>query len=152
MKTLLEKEGILRPSDSKSHIIYEFQLERESKRLNIFFSYSPKFLDDREKARDLIVKNLSAYMDECPEKAVDSWEEYLPLKNLVTLSFDDPSGFRGAAHRHPSTQSLFITPECASPGLLPGTLNIGKWRVVVSAHAVVTEVCSYQLRIWEGDK
>ena len=53
---------------------------------------------------------------------------YLPVYNLVTLSLDDPAGYRGAAHRRATEQCHRLTAESASPGFLPGELRPGQWQ------------------------
>lgn len=74
-------------------------------------------------------------------------EKFLPLKNLVTLSLDDPDGYRGAAHRQAPTQEHRIAKDFASPGFYPGVIKPGSWRVVVNVHALITESCIGNLEI-----
>lgn len=71
---------------------------------------------------------------------------------IKSSSIDGPNGFRGAAHRHLPDQVLFITEDSASPGLLAGKLDKGKWKITISTHAVVTDVCNYRLFITEEEE
>jgi hypothetical protein len=150
METFLYKEGRLTPYDSKKHITYKFNPGSNVKKLNIMFSYEPKVLTDMDKAREIIEKCLLKYADKGGLEPADGWEAYLPVQNLITISLDDPEGFRGAAHRHPPEQVLYLSEDSASPGFIKGELKSGEWSVTISTHAVVTDVCSYKLLI-EGE-
>lgn len=149
MKTYIETQGTLTPTSSKTHIIFTFDILEDIKKLNIEFSYDPKFLDDLDASKKIIEESLHLYYED--GKYEGKWEEYLPLKNLLTLSIDDPKGFRGAVHNHPNKQYLYLSEEQASLGCIAGKLHKGHWEVTLSIHAVVTENCTYNLHIWEGE-
>ncbi len=152
MNTLHLTEGTLTPSCSKSHISYVFNIDDNVSKLNIDFSYNPKFLDDIEMSQQIINTCLSEYCKDNEAEYKESWEEYLPIKNLLTLSIDDPHGFRGAAHRHPNNQKITISKEDATSGFIQGDIIPGSWTVTISVHVVVTETCNYKLHIWEGGR
>jgi hypothetical protein len=145
----LNISGQVTPLCARSHISYRFAVLRPAVRLVVRFRYSPKELDSRDRARILIEESLEHYM--LPgqlETAKSNWEAYLPLKNLLTLSVDDPQGHRGSAHRHDPEQLLYLAETEASPGLEPGLIRPGMWAVTLSLHAVVTETCDYELQVW----
>lgn len=60
------------------------------------------------------------------------------LKNHLTLSVEDPTGFRGAGHRHGDDHRVTLSAQSATPGYLPGPLLAGQWRVTVHSHAVLS--------------
>jgi len=60
---------------------------------------------------------------------------------------DDPRGYRGAAHRHTPEQEHRLRNADASPGFWPGPIHAGRWRITVSVHAVVTDLCTYELLV-----
>lgn len=153
MNTLICVEGNLTPSCSKSHISYTFNLKNECNRLNIDFSYEPKKLNDIDKSRELIQEGICNFVqdEQEREKLMSSWETYLPVLNLLTVSIDDSLKFRGCVHRHSPEQHLFIMEKLASDGLIPGKPGPGQWTVTISVHAVVTEFCKYRLHVWEGE-
>ena len=71
-------------------------------------------------------------------------------QNLKAL--DDKNGFRGCAHRPNQVQSHMISEEMASPGFIKGTIPKGIFRVIISVHDLVTEECTYKIKIVErGD-
>ncbi|MDF2959587.1 MAG: hypothetical protein K0S39_1322 [Paenibacillus sp.] len=151
MKTLLKAEGTVTPSCSKSHITYTLHLHRECRELHVEFAYEPKKLDDEMKAQELIMEGLNQYIqDEHRKSYEDSWRDFLPLQNLLTLSFDDENGFRGAGHRHDPVQHLIISEADASPGLVPGVFPRGQVSIMINIHCVVTELCRYRMHVWEG--
>lgn len=152
-KTLLKVEGIVTPYASKSHIVYIFYLPQGSSRLNIDFSYEPKNLEDPDAAKEIISKELGNFiLAEEQQEYLENWDLFLPLKNLLTLSFDDTSGYRGCAHRHDSVQHLIISEQDASPGLIAGLIPAGMFHITLSVHAVITNTCHYCLKVWEGDE
>ena len=148
MRILMEAQGTLTPVMSKTQVVYAFPLPEGLAGLTIHFRYSPKLLEDTERAEELIRQSAPRYMEE-PQlsRYLERWENALPLSNLLTLSLDDPSGFRGAAHRHSPEQSHRIGRTEASPGFLPGPAAAGIWQITISAHAVVTEDCGYSLKV-----
>ncbi|WP_025693156.1 hypothetical protein [Paenibacillus zanthoxyli] len=149
MMMLLNVAGQLDPSDSKRHITYGFQLDQPAAVMRIRFAYWPKLLEDDGQAMEFIMESIDSYVAPEHQGPIrEGWRRYLPLKNLITLSMDDPNGYRGACHRHDAEQSLFLSEQEASEGLMPGKLALGEWNVMLSAHAVVTERCSYDLSIW----
>lgn len=153
MEPLLQAEGTITPHCSKSHITYIFYLPKQSSKINIQFNYEPKCLEDRQTAKEIIGKELRNFIldEECSDYA-ENWEIFLPLNNLITLSVDDASGFRGCVHRHDHTQQLILSEHEASPGLMPGLIPAGLVRITLSIHAIVTSACHYDLKVWEGDE
>lgn len=147
-RLVLDAEGRVQPVCSKTHIAYSFHLDKPGGKLWIDFAYEPKNLEDREQSRALIAAGVEKYTEPAQRELVmDRWESFLPLKNLITVSVDDPMRHRGAGHRHDPEQQLFIGDQEASPGFAGGELIEGLWRVTLSLHAIVTNDCRYRLRI-----
>lgn len=153
MKDLLVVEGKLTPLSSKTHIAYQLYIPEAVESLHIDFSYSPKTLDDKDVSRVLIEDAIDRYVRPSQKSVyMEQWEKFVPLKNLLTLSVDDPQGFRGSAHRHPNDQHHVLSPRESSPGFLAGPIHEGVWRVTISVHCVITPECRYQLSIREGEQ
>lgn len=149
MKTLLEKEIVLTPENEKTNILLPFTVEEESEKLKINYSYSPKELGDCERAKELIEKNLrnDTHGD---RHLYPDYKEYLPLKNLVTLSLDSPSRYIGAAHRQDKDQCHIISEKFSSVGFLKGKIEKGQWTLQLNVHALVTEECTCKVKIEAG--
>src|ERR1700730_10375170 len=109
MSILLYVEGELAPTHSKQHRIYPLQIESHLDRLLVDFTYTPKNLDDEIAARNLLQDYLPFYYDQDVHKLIENYNQFLPLKNLLTISIDDTVGFRGAAHRHPNEQHIELS-------------------------------------------
>ncbi|WP_028559322.1 hypothetical protein [Paenibacillus pinihumi] len=153
MHELLAVEGKLYPSSSKTHITYQFHIPTPLPSLQIDFQYAPKKSEDKSGSRRLIEQSIEQYVHPSMQAAyMDKWEQYMPLQNLLTISVDDPSEFRGSAHRHPEKQSYLLATSSASPGFIPGAILEGIWRITISVHCVVTPDCNYLLRVTEGEQ
>lgn len=147
--SVLDRKGRFTPEDSKTHIRIPFQIDQDCKLLQLRFEYAPKVLEDRDRSLMLLMQSFDSYLlPEQREPALTQADSYLPLKNLITLSLDDPIGYRGACHRHDPTLELELAVDHASPGLMPGRLLAGDWQVTLSIHCIVTDSCEYRLQIW----
>lgn len=151
MTTYFTHEGKLNSSDSCKNISFSFDLKEEIQQLNISFCYEPKTLDSVEKSMEIFERCVCDYSCDEKDDYKKRFMESIPLNNLLTISVDDPNGFRGAAHRHPNRQHLFIRKDSASYGFIAGDVLKGKWSVTISVHSLVTESCSYKLHVWGGN-
>ncbi len=144
--------GRLSPICSKTHLAFRFHLPQSADMLHIQFAYEPKKLEDPVMAKREIEAALRRDAGLKQQQALlDKWEDFFPLQNLITISVDDPEGFRGSAHRHDPFQLHKLSKEQASPGFTAGELPKGIWTVTLSVHCIVTPSCQYELKIWEGD-
>ncbi|WP_010277312.1 hypothetical protein [Paenibacillus senegalensis] len=154
---LLEKRGCVTPEDSRTHIRIPFEMTQAGGEITIQFEYGPKVLEDMTRALKLLEQSFDCYVLPAQrEKAAKQANKYLPLKNLITLSLDDPNVYRGACHRHDAYQQLKLSELRASPGLVIGKLPRGQWTATLSFHCIVTGSCDYRLQIdWtdgEGER
>lgn len=139
----------LRQSEEKTTRHIPFSVPEGVKKLIIAYSYSPKILEDKEKSYELIKENIIRDGGEDVE-GYKAYEQFMPLKNLVTLSLFSPEGFRGAAHRQAENQLHEISTEAASYGFLKGEITKGQWELCLNVHAIVTEGCKCIIKI-EGE-
>ena len=146
---LKETETYLRPDDEKSTRHIPFNVPEGVSKLCITYSYSPKILEDKNKSIELIKENLIRDAGEDFTEYTD-YGEFLPLKNLVTLSLFSPEGIRGAAHRQADKQYHEIGKDFASPGFLKGKIIEGQWTLCLNVHALVTDACTCNIKI-EGE-
>lgn len=141
--TLLETQGSVTPDDDKTNIFLEFSVPNGIKKLIIDYSYSPKTVENREEAIRLVSAGLEKYLgkDNC-ENPLD----YLPVKNLITLSLDGNGNYRGAAHRQADVQHHELSETYASNGFLKGKIESGVWRVALNVHCCACRV-SYSIKV-----
>ncbi len=146
---LKETQTVLTPDDEKSTRIIPFIVPEDVNKLFITYSYSPKILEDEKKSIELIKENL---IRDAGEEWIEytDYEEFMPLKNLVTLYLRSPEGFRGAAHRQADSQYHEISGDFASVGFLKGEITAGEWQLCLNVHALVTEKCTCSIKL-EGE-
>lgn len=145
MKTVLETRVRLTPAEEKTNVVLPFTLTSEAEQLKIIYSYAPKTLEGEAGTRTAefcLQRDAGEYRVQYPAA-----ETFLPLKNLITLSLDDPNTYRGAAHRQADRQEHILTETAASPGFLPGKLPAGTWRLELNVHALVTPFCDCRVQI-----
>jgi len=147
---LKETKMSLRPDDEKSNAYTPLDVPEGISKLCITYSYSPKILEDKEKSFELIKENLIRDVGEEWMEYTD-YDEFLPLKNLVTLSLLSPDGsYRGAAHRQANEQYHEIGEDFASPGFFKGKVTAGRWWLCLNVHALVTDLCICDIKV-EGE-
>lgn len=142
---LLSHNGVLTADDNKTNIKLSFDVPDGVKSLRVEYKYNPKYVEDKEKSIDMIRAACEKYGEK-----IDDYEQYLPLANLVTLSFDDENGYRGACHRHPNEQSIFISSTGSTPGIINAPVESGEWSVMLNVHFVGSDKVEYSIDI-EGD-
>lgn len=146
-KCLIKQEEItFLQTEEKTTKSISFQVPLNTKKLFITFSYCPKILEDEEKAFKLIRENLVRDAGDDADEYKD-YSEFMPLKNLITLSLKSPTAFRGAAHRQAENQFHEIGCDFASYGFLKGEIENGRWQLFLHAHAVVTEKCECKIKV-----
>lgn len=143
---ILEKSGVITPDMDKTNIEFEFDVPGGVLVLNIDFAYSPKTLENEKEAVGLISAAFEKYLGRGNGR---NPHDFLPVNNLITVSADDPLGYRGAAHRQPNEQHLVIAAENSSPGFLNREMTAGKWRVMLNVHCCVCDI-EYDLKISGG--
>ena len=144
MKDLLHAELNFTPGDGGTTVTLPFMVPEGIKTITARMVYAPSELDDPEQSKALIETALQAF---APMEAPVAWEQFAPLSNLITLSLDDPNGYRGNAHRKDARQTHVLSEAQASPGFLPGAIAPGSWRASIHIHALVTPECRVNLVI-----
>ncbi|WP_416825318.1 CehA/McbA family metallohydrolase [Ectobacillus polymachus] len=139
---LFQTKSTLNHTSTQTHTEHRFFVPQETTEIQITFNYSPVLVDDQERQSILIEEALKYDKELDPAEVKD-----VILRNLLTISIDDPDGFRGAAHRSAGLQNIVIGEKEATAGFWKGSIQAGLWSVTVSAHAILTEMCTYELII-----
>ncbi|QDP41761.1 CehA/McbA family metallohydrolase [Radiobacillus deserti] len=145
MRTLLETRAELTKASMQSHTTYMFYVPEDVEHIMIDFSFDPPHLQDESKALEIVRETLRYYELEDETRIDEQALNYLPVKNLLTISIDDPDGFRGARHAHLPKQNVRIGETESSPGMLNRRNPSGLWSITISAHAIVSDICTYTL-------
>lgn len=142
---IFSTKGKITTDNDKTNLIHRFDVQSGIKSLTIKYSYSPKTLENREKAVALVRSCFEKYDEQLVGKPAD----YLPVKNLITLSIDENGKYRGCAHRQANEQVHTLSEEAASPGFSKGKINEGEWDIVLNVHSISCDV-EYTIVV-EGD-
>ncbi len=146
--TIFEKQGVITPAQDKTNISFAFEVPAGVAELHIDYSYAPKIMEDEDAAVRMISDALEKYLGS--ENGKDP-RDFLPVKNLITVSVDDPAGYRGAAHRQPNEQHIVIGTAKTTPGFTKGAVRSGSWRVMLNVHCCACDV-NYSLKISGGEE
>lgn len=134
---IFEKHGSVLPEQDKTNIRLEFTVPKGITKLIIDYEYSPKTLDDETKATDLLNKSIEKYLGN-QYNAEPS--DFMPIKNLITLSLDENGKYRGAAHRQADKQHHEISRDFASVGFEKGEITSGEWTLMLNVHCCTCKV------------
>ena len=140
---IFEKAGKVFPEQDKTNIPLQFTVPNGIEKLIIDYEYLPKTLEDEEIATKLLEKSIEKYLGKEYEAAP---KDFMPVKNLITLSLDENGTYRGAAHRQADKQHHEISRDFASVGFDKGEITSGEWTLMLNVHCCACEV-SYNVRI-----
>lgn len=138
---LLEINEKITPNQDKTNIIHRFTVPQGVKRLIVDYAYSPKMVEDKELAKKAIGTGMKKY-----NVTFANPERFMPVSNLITLSFDENGRYRGACHRQPNEQRVVISDTDSTPGVLNRSVEAGDWDIVLNIHYVGCDV-QYSLLI-----
>ncbi len=138
---IFQKSAVINEKDDKTNIVHEFTVPKDTKEVAVKYSYSPKTVEDELTANRLIKDGMKKYNVENYDN-----EKYMPVKNLITLSFDECGKYRGACHRQANEQLIIIKDENSTPGIINRTIENGMWKVLLNVHFVGCRV-DYSLEI-----
>lgn len=131
---LFEKTGVVTSKQDKTNLFFDFAVPENMNRIILDYSYSPKTVESEETALDLIKDKMEQY------GAGGKAEDYMPVKNLITLSLNDEKGYRGAAHRQAAVQHHEISRNFADAGFIKGEINSGVWQLALNVHCCACDV------------
>lgn len=138
---LLSKTGIITPKQDKNDIVLDFSVSENTDIIKIKYSYSPKTVENRTAAEQAVSAALKKYSADNINAAA-----FLPVNNLVTLSFDENGKFRGACHRQPNVQEVIISEKNSTPGIINRRIESGNWRAVLNVHYAGCDI-EYKIEI-----
>lgn len=133
---IFSAKGKITTDNDKTNLIHKFDVPDNIRSLKIDYSYSPKTLESREKAVEIVHACFQKYDEQIHGRASD----HLPVKNLITLSVDENGKYRGAAHRQADTQTHILSEDFASYGFSKGKIESGEWDIVLNVHSISCDV------------
>jgi hypothetical protein len=133
---IFNTKGKVSTINNKKNLIHRFDVPQNIKALKISYSYSPKTLENSEKAVEIIKECFDKYDEELRCRPAD----LLPVNNLITISVDCNGKYIGCAHRQANQQEHIISPEKSSNGFVKTTIEAGEWDIMLNVHYVACDV------------
>ena len=120
---LFDETRVLNPQADKTNVALSFAVPPGLTALQVEFTYDPP-TPPEPVAVEAVKAALARYARAVVQK--DPYA-YLPVYNLVTLSLDDPAGYRGAAHRR-ATEQCHRRQRVRRPAFCPANCARGSGR------------------------
>ena len=144
---LLHEVLKIRPEQTKTNLCFDICVPEDFERLEIDFSYCPKWVTDRELIKRLTLEGSIKY-GLLPEGTQSVCSCKCPeICNMITLSLDINRRFCGFAHRHASQQHIVVSETEATPGFHKMKPEKGIWHIVIPVNMVATDVCTYEITV-----
>ncbi len=140
---LFEIQSTITRSSTQAHIKHTFFVPEQTDAVYIDFAFDPSQVNDPSENEQIIQEAHDFY-----EIARSGAGQEEPVLNVLTLSIDDPEGFRGARHYHSPVQQMIIRKMGSTPGVLNKDNQAGLWSVTVSTHALVTKTCQFSVQVY----
>lgn len=132
---LLEQTLIFTESDDQQHRKILLELKKGYQELHIDFSYSPQDVPE-EKA----LRSIAAMLPKYDQKNNLQANDFLPLKNLITLSLAYEEAYLGCRHNKKTEQNIMISETASSLGFIPQSVQPGNWEIQLNLHCVQSTV------------
>lgn len=145
---LLEQAYQWSSQDTSSDVVFSFQCPAEVEELVVSFTYSPGEEATREICLPAVQAAVTRYYGGYPQEIEPmTAEQFLPVKNLITLSLAREGVYLGNAHRWAPEQEHVISCRYASSGFCCPVSMAGAWTGMLHLHEVLSPVCKGHLRI-----
>ena len=145
---LLEQAYQWSSQDTSSDIVFSFQCPAEVEELVVSFTYSPGEEATREICLPAVQAAVTRYYGGYPQEIEPmTAEQFLPVKNLITLSLAREGVYLGNAHRWAPEQEHVISCRYASSGFCCPVSMAGAWTGMLHLHEVLSPVFKGHLRI-----
>lgn len=145
---LLEQRYVWGPEDSQHDVPFAFDCPEHIALLRIRFAYEPGKEEAREICLPPIEQALTRYYDSYPRTMQPmAAEQFLPIKNLITISLEREGVYLGNAHRWAPEQEHELTTKHASLGFVPPERLSGRWNGMLHLHEILSPRCTATLQI-----
>ena len=145
---LFEQDYCWTPKDAQHDVPFAFTCPDGAQEVRLYFTFSPGRETSEAICRPEVEKALTRYYDCYPHELQPMRaEQFLPVKNLITISLDKDGQYIGNAHRWDTDQTHTPTTETASRGFTPPDRLNGPWGGMLHLHEIISPVCRGTLRI-----
>ena len=129
-QTLFKQAFMLNQTAHQAHLVYRVYVPANSQAVFVKFCYSPIV------EADLAVITKAVVREGLPKSVIN---KDTVVRNLLTISVNDPDVFRGSHHFFGENQEIEIGEETATEGFMPGPLKEGFWEFIINCHGVFSE-------------
>lgn len=145
---VLKNSYRLTTADVARDIPFAFDVPVGARQVQIELHFDPAGETEVKRCREPILRAMDTYYaGNIPISEEQNWADYLPLKNLITLSLDWNSTYLGNAHRWDNRQIHTFSDTQTPRGFhLPDELH-GTWSGMLHVHEVVSAECCVELKI-----
>lgn len=127
----------------QSHLVYRVYVPEEVSDLEVHFQYGPIVERDQQMIRKAVRR----------EGLNESVVQYdTTIRNLLTVSINDPNQYRGAHHFFAEKQKIIISETEATEGFITGKIVEGYWEFIISCHGVFSEKVDGRLAVYAKTK
>src|SRR4030043_2146194 len=150
------------PSENKTLTEFIVPIIKGTKEILIKGDYHPKIVNDIQVTNNLIGQVVNEYLRFDGKDSVffgPNWDYYQnnyiknaikwfsPIRNLFNYTLIDPNGLVRARGNNNFFEMMQINKEKASIGSVSGALPAGEWRLIVEAHAVISELVKLSIEV-----
>lgn len=145
---LLQQQYQWTPQDTAHDIPFAFTCPQDVQGVFIRFRFSP----GKELVETICIPQiedaLTRYYDRYPRDIQPmEAEQFMPIKNLITISLAREGIYLGNAHRWAPEQEHLITTAQASLGFVPPQAMEGDWTGMLHLHEIISPCCTGELWI-----
>jgi len=150
------------PSENKTLTEFIVPVIKGTKEILIKGDYHPKIVNDIKATNNLIYQAVYEYLRFDGKDSVffgPNWDYYQnsykknaiklfsPIRNLFNYTLIDPNGIVRARGNNNFFETMQIIKEKASIGCVSGALPAGEWRLIVEAHAIISELVILSIEV-----
>jgi len=150
------------PSENKTLTKFIVPVIKGTKEILIKGDYHPKIVNDIKATNNLIYQAVYEYLRFDGKDSVffgPNWDYYQnsykknaiklfsPIRNLFNYTLIDPNGIVRARGNNNFFETMQINKEKASIGCVSGALPAGEWRLIVEAHAIISELVKLSIEV-----
>jgi len=150
------------PSENKTFTEFIVPIVKGTKEILIKGNYHPKSVNDIQVTHNLIGQAVYEYLRFDGKDSVffgPDWDYYRdnykknaiklfsPIRNLFNYTLIDPKSIVRARGNNNFFETMQINKEKASIGCVSGALPAGEWRLIVEAHAIISELVILSIEV-----
>jgi hypothetical protein len=150
------------PSENKTLTEFIVPVIKGTKEILIKGDYHPKIINDIKVTNNLIYQAVYEYLRFDWKDSIlfgPNWAYYKndykknaiklfsPIRNLFNYTLIDPNGIVRARGNNNFFRTIQINQEKVSIGCVPGALPAGEWRLIVEAHAIISELVILSIEV-----